>query len=102
MIPILEEMGWCTRFHVSMEDYIGETKRILGTHLKELRLQWTSLPLLSMPAPSISIVDQAKKYKLLQLKEALHILLSEQKRLMNRDPRNLHRWLFEVASEKSA
>ena len=68
-----------------MEDYIGETKRILGTHLKELRLQWTSLPLLSMPAPSISIVDQAKKYKLLQLKEALHILLSEQKRLMNRD-----------------
>ena len=80
------------------QDYIGETKRVLGTRLKEHQAAtrrgetdksaiaehaWTyqHCPLWD----KISVVDEARKNNLLQIREAFHILLSEQKRLINKD-----------------
>jgi len=44
-----------------------------------------------------------KKIQVVAVKDELHIHLSEEKRIMNRDKGTyIHRWLLEVTSEKSA
>ena len=48
----------------------------------------------------ISGVDEERKNNLLQIKEAFHILSTEQKRLINKDQWRYHSWLLDVTSEK--
>ena len=80
------------------QDYIGEPKRVLGTHLKEhqaaMRRGETEKSAIAEHAwtyqhcplwDKISAVDVARKNNLLQIKEVFHILLTEQKRLINKD-----------------